>query len=217
MSEGLLACPFCRQLFTPGEAERCPECALALKPLASLPPSYEALADEPLVEIAPEDERRPFTDFSLGRGALAALAALGVTLFFTPWIVERAPEIAVRSGFDLAARQSFWWAAAIAFFVMIPLVLSRRTIRAMRGARVAVAFLAAMVLVTVIVRMAFGPSSGPYRPVRYDWGWGLYATGALALLILSISPRFGGKPISGGARAAKPPSHKPRAAGKPIA
>lgn len=192
LSAELLACPFCRQLFPAGEVAACPECGIALKPLAKLPPSHDALLEDPPEVVPPHMVTLPWTYAGRGRALIAGLAALGLVAFFAPWLQERAPELLAYSGFELGIRLRWIWAAGVAYLVLIPLVLSRRTVHAMRGARVAVAFLAAVVLVTVTVRLLFGPTGSPLHPVRYEWGWGLYTCGALALAILAASTRFGG-------------------------
>jgi hypothetical protein len=190
---GLYACPFCREMFEAGEARACPACGLALKELSKLPPSYEAQHEEPEEPLPPHMEPLPWAYAGRGRGLLLALAVLGLAAFFTPWVHETAPELRQLSGFGLARRLGWMWAPAAAFFVMIPLVLTRRSIYKMRGARVAVAFLAAVVLTTVAMRLSFTPASTLLRPVRFTWGYGIYATGALALLALLAAARFGGR------------------------
>ena len=77
--------------------------------------------------------------------------------------------------------------------VLVPLVLSRRSIYKMRGSRVAVGFLAGIALITVVNLMARAPRSSAYRPVHFEWGWGLYASGAIALLACIAAAGFGGK------------------------
>lgn len=192
MSAELLACPFCRQLFPSGEEATCPECGIALKPLAKLPPSHDALAEDPPEVVPPHMETLPWTYAGRGRALLAALAGLGLVTFFSPWVIEQAPELVRYSGFDLGVRLRWIWAAGIAYMVMIPLVLSRRSVHAMRGARFAVGFLAAVVIITVVVRLSFVPEGSALRPVRIEWGWGLYACGAIALAIVLVATRFGG-------------------------
>lgn len=192
MSAELLACPFCRQLFPSGEASACPECGIALQPLAKLPPSHDALAEDPLEAVPPHHQPLPWTFLGRGRGLLALLGVLGLAAFFSPWVQETAPDILSYTGFDLGLRLKWIWAAGAAWLVMVPLVLSRRTVQAMRGARVAVSFLAGVVIVTVAVRLLFVPSGSALRPVRYEWGWGLYASGVLAVLALAAALRFGG-------------------------
>ncbi|MEZ4446160.1 MAG: hypothetical protein R3B72_44195 [Polyangiaceae bacterium] len=197
MSE-LLACPFCRELYTRGELEVCPQCDLVVKPLAELPPSHEAelLAQEeegPILPEAPEDELLPWTYLGRGRGPLLMVALFGVGVFFAPWLQETSPEIRVLSGFEFSRLLGWIWAAGIAWFVMIPLILTRRSIRQMRGARVAVGFLASMVLLTVMTRLTIAPSQHPLVPLRYSWGWGLYAAGGLGALALWLATQFGGR------------------------
>lgn len=193
LSSELLACPFCRQLFPAGEAQACPECGIALKPLAKLPPSHDALAEDPPEVIPPHLETLPWTYFGRGRGLLAALGLVGLAGFFGPWVHETAPDLVTRSGFELGIKLRWIWAAGVAFLVMVPLVLSRRTIFAMRGSRFAVAVLAAFALVTVAVRLAFVPTGTALLPLRYEWGWGLYVCGAAAVLTLAFAWSFGGK------------------------
>jgi hypothetical protein len=147
----------------------------------------------------------PWTYFGRGRGLLAVLAAAGLAAFFAPWVQERAPDLIRYSGFDLGVRLRWIWASGIAYLVLIPLVLSRRSVHAMRGARVAVAFLAGVVIVSVAVRLLFVPTGTALRPVRYEWGWGLYACGAIALTIVAVAMRFGGSPQD-----APPPNPPPR-------
>ncbi|MEZ4297025.1 MAG: hypothetical protein R3B70_18815 [Polyangiaceae bacterium] len=134
----------------------------------------------------------PWTFAGRGRALIAALGVIGLVTFFAPWVEERAPDVLSYSGFDLGLRLRWIWACGVAYLVMIPLVLSRRSVHAMRGARVAVAFLAGVSVVTVAVRLLFVPQGSALRPVRYEWGWGLYACGAVAVLAVLAGLRFGG-------------------------
>jgi hypothetical protein len=191
----LFACPFCRQLYTPEEADICPECDLEVKPLAELPPSHDAdlVDDGPIIPVAPEDELLSWTYTGRGRGALLIVALIGLALFlFAPWLHESAPEIRTLTGFEFSRLLGWIWAGGIAWFIMVPLVVTRRTIRQMRGARVAVAFLAAMVLLTVLTRIGLTPRAHPLLPVRVAWGWGMYAAGFLSALALFLAYGFGG-------------------------
>jgi hypothetical protein len=206
----VLACPFCRELFAQGERNDCPSCGIALKPLAELPPSHDAaLLDEPLLRPAPEDEPLPWTFAGRGRGALVLVAAVGALLFFAPWLHERSPEIRTLSGMEFARVLPWIWGGGVGWFVMLPLVASRRNIRQMRGARVAVGFLAATVLMTVVARLVIQPRSHPLVPLRFAWGWGLYAAGCMAALALVIAARFGGS-------VSDMPSTEERAGDEPI-
>lgn len=189
----LIACPFCRQLFPANEARRCPDCGLGLEKLSALPASYDAQIEYPEEPIPPHMETLPWTYLGRNRALLLALSVVGFAMFFTPWVRETAPEIRELSGFGLAQLRGYFWAPAVAYFVMIPLVLSRRSVYKMRGARVAVAFLAAIVLTTVGIRLGFTPKSTTFRPAHYEWAWGLYAMAGTAVATLIAAIGFGGK------------------------
>lgn len=190
---GLLACPFCRQMFERGEVSACPECGLPLSDIRDLGPSYDAHLEEPEEPVPPHMEVLPWTYAGRGRGMLLLFSALGFLAFFAPWVYETSPELRVMSGFDLARRLFWMWAPAVAFFVMFPLVLTRRSVFKMRGARFSVGFLSVLVLLTVIVRIAAEPASPKFAPLRFSWGFGIYATFAAALLTLLVALRFGGR------------------------
>jgi len=187
---GLVACPFCREMFERGEARACPECGLVLEDITKLPRAADLEEEEP---VSPDQVTLPWTFVGRGRGALCVVAALGVGAFFLPWVRESAPEIRVLSGLDLAVRLSWMWAPFAAWFVMLPLALTRRTIYAMRGARLAIALLAIVVVATVVLRVAVVPESSRLRPVRFQWEYGLYATFVLGVVALAQAIGFGGR------------------------
>jgi hypothetical protein len=193
-SVALLACPFCRALYSKGEAEACPECSVALLPLERLPPSYEAsLEDPPAPPLLPENEILPRGDFSRGRGALLVFSLLGLVAFFLPWVEMTLPSEEVRSGFDLARGRAGWlWGGAVAWFVLIPLVWTRRTINAMRGVRPIVVLFSSMSLVEVGMMILLRPSGPASIPVAYTWGTGFYATWVIGVLATLVALRFGG-------------------------
>jgi hypothetical protein len=190
----LYACPFCRQLFPQGEAKLCPECGLELRPLHELPPSVEALALEREPPLPVEQEVLGWTFLGRGRGALLGVAVAGLALAFAPWLRETSPEVRVLSGFEFAHELPWLWAAPVAWFIMLAIVVSRRTVYHMRGSRLAVMLLGLMVLMTVLWRILLVPASGPLVPRRFEWGWGLYASGLLAAAALALGWRFGGSP-----------------------
>jgi len=196
MSERL-ACPFCREPL-PGstdEREGPPLCSLCGVPLEhwSELPARPSRAEPDEEELPPEAELLPWTSLARGRGLLAGLSLGGLALFFaSPWVLETAPELRTWTGLELAQRLGWLWSPAVAWFVLLPLVLSRRTVLGMRGARLAVGLLVFVVLLAVGMRLALVPPSTPLRPVRFRWGWGLWATGGLALLGLVSASRFGG-------------------------
>jgi hypothetical protein len=190
---GLIACPFCRQMFAPDEARACPDCGLGLESLAKLPPSYDAKVEYPEEPTPPHMEPLPWTYLGRNRALLVVLAVAGLAAFFAPWIRETSPELRDLTGYRLALLRGYFWAPAVAYFVMIPLVISRRSIYKMRGARVAVAFLAGIVLTTAAVRLGFTPKSTSLRPVHVAWMWGLYATVGIAVAALAAAVGFGGR------------------------
>ena len=177
----LLACPFCRTLYPEGETAACSECGLALVPLAGLPPSQDALAEEEVVRRLPEDEALPWSAWGRGRGLLLLLAVAGLVSFFLPWVELTFPEHEFRSGFDLARGRAGWlWGGAVGWFVVLPLVLSRRTIAGMRGVRPITAALCAMTLAEVLMLVLVPPSAPRAVPMTFEWAFGLYLSAAIS-------------------------------------
>jgi hypothetical protein len=81
----------------------------------------------------------------------------------------------------------------VAWFVLLPIVLSRRSIMQMRGARVAASFLAAIPGTTAILLLARPPHGGHGVPLRFTFAWGLYATLAASVGALTAALFFGGR------------------------
>lgn len=186
-SVGLLACPFCREMFEEGEAKTCPVCGMDLAKLHKLPPSIDALHDEAGVPTAPEVEPMPLTYLGRGKGPLAALGLAGLAFFFLPWVNLTMPYIASKSGFDLSHERIGWlWACCAAWVVLIPTVLSRRSIVQMRGARVAAAFLSAIPGTAIGILLAKPPHGG-IIPVKYTWDWPIYATLGVSIVAVLLS------------------------------
>lgn len=199
----LLACPFCRELFPPGEAKVCPTCGLPLLPMSKLPASYEAKLEEDWPE-RPEWETQRWTFWRRGRGALALVGLVGVGLFLAPWVHVSAPEIVVLSGVDMARTLGWIWGCPIAWLMLTVTALSRRSIAKMRGARVAAALFSALPLITIGV-LLLTPPTGGLVPVRFTYAWPFYASAVLAALALPFALRFGGSirdlPLSRGSSA----------------
>lgn len=192
---GLLACPFCREMFEEGEGEAkaCPVCGMALSKFEDLPVSAEAFHDEGGVPLLPELEPLPFGYLGRSKGVLVALAVVGVVLFFLPWVRLTMPYIDSKSGFDLAHQRIGWlWGAFVGWTVLIPTVLSRRSIVQMRGARVAAAFLSAIPAIGVGILLAKPPRGG-LIPIRYTWDWPIYAMLAVSLIAVAFAIRLGGR------------------------
>jgi len=189
----LIACPFCHELFARGEARECPSCGLALTDLAKLPPSHDALAEDDFgIPMQPHLETLPWFEVRRGRGVLLLGAVLGFIAFFAPWVNMTSPELHLLSGADLAKRSGWIWGACVAWFILFPMTLTRRSIDQMRGARVAAAFLSFVPVITVSILWLMPPHAR-YVPIRFDWGWGLYATLALGVIATVAAVRFGGR------------------------
>ncbi len=190
---GLLACPFCREMFEEGEEKSCPVCGMALTAFEKLPPSHDALHDEAGVPTIPELEPLAWHDFRRWKGITVAFGLVGLALFFLPWVHLTMPYIASKSGFDLAHERIGWlWACCAAWVVLVPTVASRRTIVQLRGARVAAAFLAAIPGVAVGILLAKPPRGG-IVPVRYTWEWPIYGVLVLSVLAVYAACRLGGR------------------------
>lgn len=192
----LLACPFCRELFERAETEQCPECEIPLSPLHELPPSLDALEEEAVdwERNRPEDQVRAIADLGRGRGALLAVAVLSLLSFWlAPWVEMTSPHAELRSGYSLARGPLGWlWGGAIAWLVSIALVLSRRSIRQMRGVRAILMLFSAMTLAEIVMLMALSPGGQRQVYFGYEWAWGLYASLGLSALGVVIAARFGG-------------------------
>ncbi len=183
-------------MFEVGEARSCPECGLALEDITKLPKPAVSLDDEePMEEIAPELEQLSWFYVGRGRGALTLIAVLGLGAFFLPWMQELAPELRTWTGLRFAQRLSWMWAPFASWCVLVPLVLSRRSIHTMRGARFAVGLMALIVVMTVIMRIVVVPQSSRFVPVRFEWSYGLWITLALGVAALVFAARFGGSSV----------------------
>jgi len=176
-----------------------------LVPLADLPPHVEAEAGTAgalneggaTAESVdpPHDVELPWTFMGRGRGALLVICVLGFAAFFTPWCHEQAPEITTWTGYRFAAGPMSWlWGGAVAWFVMFPLVLTRRSISKMRGARVICTAFAAMTAIEAGVLLVLSkPDPESLVPIAFTWAWGLYASLAVSVAGVLVSLRFGGR------------------------
>jgi hypothetical protein len=190
----LRACPFCRKLFTSDEGSSCPDCDIALVAMSQLPPSLDALEEEAEQGqlVFPENQPLPPTYMGRGRGALLLLSGLGLFAFFLPWVELTAPESAVYSAFDLArGRAGFLWGGATAWLVMMPLVITRRTIARMRGVRVVTALFAAMTLSETLMLWLMPPRRG-LTPLELHFRYGLFLSAGISLVAMLVAARLGG-------------------------
>jgi hypothetical protein len=191
----LLACPFCRELFTPSEGDLCPHCGLQLVDLHKLPPSLEARqeAAEAGLWDPPEFEAQSFWYLGRGRGALTVLAALGLACFFTPWVRLERPEAVTLSGFELAQAGVPWlFGGAIGWFLLMPLVWSRRSVVELRGIRIIAATLSVMTALEAALLFCRPPLESGYYMSGLTYAWGLWVSAFLSGLALALSSRLGG-------------------------
>lgn len=160
----------------------------------SLPPSWEAEAEfGSFVEEAPEDRRLPWTYLGRGRGALLGLALCGLAAFWAPWVELERPEWVTLSGYDLARGNAGWlWGGAIGWFLLIPLLLSRRTVYQLRGIRVIACTFALMTGGEALLLYLKPPASHVYYGPGLSWSWGLFVSAALSFLAAFVSVRLGG-------------------------
>jgi hypothetical protein len=178
-------------MFEEGEATKCPVCGVALAKLEKLPLSHDALVDE---AIEPEHERLPFLYLRRGRGAMLAVTVIGLALFFAPWIhAEKAGESAFMSGLDIARRFGWPWGVVVAWFVLLPTVLSRRTIAQLRSARVAAAMMSAFPAVTATIFATRPLHATGLVPTTITFVWPIWATIAASALAVLLSLRLGGR------------------------
>ena len=192
----LLACPFCRELYSQDEQlENCPDCGVALQRLRDLPPSPEIrLEMEAVAEQTPVEHRtRAFWDWRRGRGALVGLSVAGIAAFFLPWIALSLPETAELSGYFLARHFAGWlWGGAVGWFILIPLTLTRRTIAQMRGVRIVTTLFAGLTLAEILLLVSLPATRHSRVPVQFEWQWGLWVSAAISALGAAIATRFGG-------------------------
>jgi hypothetical protein len=165
--------------------------------------SSEARELEPEV-VEPEHARLAWNDFAHGRGLLLLCAAAGVCGFFCPWVEVLIPENMVLRGFDLARGNAGWlWGGATGFFVLLPLIWTRRTLASLRGARVIATLFAALTWIEVAVLLARPPRRG-LLPLELSWAWGLYASAAVSLLATLVAVRLGSPLFRGAPRRGAP-------------
>ncbi|HVZ31087.1 MAG TPA: hypothetical protein VG963_01595 [Polyangiaceae bacterium] len=211
----LLACPFCRELFDAAEAGRCPSCELALAPLADLPPSFEVLEEQAAQweRDSPEDQRRGWLNWGAGRGLLLAIALASLASFgFAPWVAISAPTSELRTGYALARGPLGWlWGGAAAWLVSSALVVSRRSLREMRGVRAILVVFAAMTATEVVLLACSSPRGSPSLHYVYEWRWGFYASLLLSCAGMLAALGFGRTPTS--RAAARAGSNIPPASG----
>ncbi|MDX2051913.1 MAG: hypothetical protein SFV15_05930 [Polyangiaceae bacterium] len=208
----LLSCPFCRELYGAEEASRCPTCDVELVPLGSLPLSDEARLEDALSGTVehPDDVRFGLFYFGKGRGLLVLLALAGLGCFFAPWLSVTAPDPSEITGFQIAHRRSGWfWGGALGFFILIPLLVTRRCAYDLRGVRVISATFAVLTLLEVLILFWRPPTAGRFIRITYDWGWGLYASAIISAAATWVALRLGGPRPEPAPKVAPEPTRAP--------
>jgi hypothetical protein len=193
---GLEACPFCHEMFPKGETDECPICGVRVVPASRLPES--APTDEDGVPRDPAAEVLPWMFLGRARGPLLLIAVLGGIAFCLPWVHTFTPDRRVFTGIDIARRTGLTWAVGVAWFTLLPLVGSRRTIAGMRGARLAAAVLSAIPMLVTLALLLNPPRSAEVRGIvvhlRFAWDPWIFVTLGLAAVATFLSAfRFGGK------------------------
>jgi hypothetical protein len=193
----LLACPFCRELYRAEEGTRCKVCDVDLVPLGSLPLSEDARELEPSTEVVlhPDDQKFPIWHLGHYRGPLFFVSLGGLFAFFLPWLEVSMPDPVAISGFDIARGRSPWfWGGALGWFVLLALLITRRSAYELRGVRVISATFSVLTALEVIMLWLRPPTAGPYVKVLFEWGYGLYLSFALSLASTGLSLLLGGPP-----------------------
>jgi hypothetical protein len=182
-------------MFEQGEVESCPDCDIPLVPVHRLPPSQESVEAEAVAweQNAPEDAVQPWHDLKHGRGAFIALGLCSLASFWlAPWLSISSPYEELRTGHALAAGRLGWlWGGAVAWFVGIALIASRRTIHQLQGVRVIATLFAAMTAAEIGILMLRSPTASRLVQFDYEWGWGLYLSLCLSLAGIVTGMRLG--------------------------
>ncbi len=168
---------------------------MKLVPMENLPESLDVAVDEHEAGevVLPEQRVLPWNYFGRNRGALLLVAALGLALFFAPWVELRMPEESVRSGFDLARGRAGWlWGGAAGWLVTLPLVWTRRTVQRLRGVRLVTVLFAAMTLIEAGMLLSTPPKAQHHVPLEIVWRWGIYASLVTSIVGIFTAARLGG-------------------------
>ena len=160
----------------PEASGSCPVCGVALVAFEKLPPVGRRAQRRRRRRASPSRSSCRSRTSGAAAALLTALALAGLVAFFLPWIDLTMPDIASLSGFALAQRLGWAWGAGVAWFILVPTVLSRRTHlpdarRARRGA-----FLAAVPGTDRGRAPRAAPARRARRAVRFTFGPALYAT-----------------------------------------
>lgn len=189
----LLFCPFCRECFE-GEL-RCPEHELLLVPWEELPRSEEP------EELGLEDAVSP-VDPRFGRGELAAGVVLLMISVLTPlFTVSEGGDSHSFTLLEAATgRAPNLWTIPFVAALVLSVMLRRRTIGQMLGARLAMLILATGPFLSLFYTLwkVYGGAAqlgeALHRDVQVSLGWGVGLVIAGGILLVVGSIRLGTSP-----------------------
>ena len=84
------------------------------------------------------------------------------------------------------------WGGAVAWFLLLPLVFTRRSIVQLRGIRVVATTFALMTLGETSMMLLLAPSQSPYVHTEYHFAWGLYSSAVISAVATYVAVRLGG-------------------------
>ena len=193
---GLLCCPFCRELFTEDDAvTRCSDCDVELVPLHVLAPSAESQLElEALAEQTPPVlQSRPLWNMRRSKGLLLLCALFGLASYALPWFSQTSPETRILTGYELARHHVGWlWGGAIGWFILVPLVFTRRSIAALRGVRMIAAVFASMTALEILVFVNMTASRQTQVLVQFAWEWGIWVSSFVSAIGTCAAVTLGG-------------------------
>jgi hypothetical protein len=179
----LLQCPFCGDVFQSAERDTCPECGVLLRAPEDPPPAAHA------AESA--EATLPWYSPAGGRGIVVCGSIVGLGLFFAPWLSVHTPANYEFSGFDLATTRGFWFSGgAIAWVVLLALVLSRHTLDDLAGVRLVAALLASFTAWQTLFVLAVSRTHAP-ASVSVHFTPAFYASGVLSVALAVLALRLG--------------------------
>ena len=191
---GLLACPFCREMFEEGEAKSCPVCGMKLAKFDKLPPSLDAVHDEggvPARARARAASPGPTSVAARARSSRSASRAScssscpGCSSPCRTSTPSRASISRTSASAGCGRRSS---AGSCSFPPSSAAATSRSCVaRAWR-----LRFSAQFPAIAVGILLAKPPRGG-IVPVRYTWDWPIYAMLAVSLIAIVVAVRLGGR------------------------
>jgi hypothetical protein len=188
VSQSARVCPFCHEVFD--NAETCPIHDL---PLVREQELHAKAVDE---DDDGEDERVDFYDLVGGRSFLHGAGVLLLFGFALPFVSgQKGEEFVLETPFELALQGAVnLWMIPLVAFALFGVLATRRTPTQMRGARLAVVFLAffpvAAIAFSIYRVFLVAEIQTPGVLIRVEYGTYIYGVASLFILLGGI--RFGG-------------------------